>query len=366
MTDTPSSLVIDNGSGSIKCGFSGEEAPKSIFPTCISQETQLVGDESIKDIIYPIRHGIIKDFDSMEKIWEHTFKNELRVPSDDKNILLSDTPIAPKINREKITQLMFEKFNVNGLFMSIQALLSMYSAGKTTGLILDSGYDVTCSVPIIEGYNFPYTITNVNCGGKIITDGIINSINNLYPGKINFNYETRKNINFIKESFTYYSSQGNSQPNNEENNNNNNNNKLNKFMLPDGEEIDIKDILYNCIESVFKPELLGNDIPGIHYQVYNSIMKSESEIRKELYGNIILAGGNTMFIGFPEKLGLEIQKIAPTSLVNKVKIISQNERKYSAWIGGAILAGLTSFQFMWISHNEYQDSGPQVIHRKCL
>jgi actin-related protein len=133
MSDSQSNIVIDNGSSTIKCGFSGEEAPKSIFPNVISKSTEKVGDDTLEDNIYPIKHGIITDFDSIEKIWEHTFTRELKVPQEERNILTSDSPLSPKMNRDKMTQIMFEKFNVQGLFICIRPLLSMYCVGKTSG-----------------------------------------------------------------------------------------------------------------------------------------------------------------------------------------------------------------------------------------
>ena len=129
MSDTQANIVIDNGSGTIKCGFSSEEAPKTIFSNVISKSTGTIGDETKSDLFYPVQNGIIKDFDEMEKIWKYTFSNALKISSEDRNVLISDCPIGPKINREKITQIMFEKFNVQGLFICIQPILSSYCCG---------------------------------------------------------------------------------------------------------------------------------------------------------------------------------------------------------------------------------------------
>lgn len=357
MSDTQANIVIDNGSGCIKCGFSSEEAPKSIFPNVISKDQTIVGDESLPDLIHPVEHGVITKWDEMEKIWQHTFSNELKVNSDERNVLISDPPIAPKINREKITQIMFEKFNVQGLFISVQAMLSMYSVGKTTGLVVDSGDDVTNVVPIIEGYSFPYTITKSNFGGRAVTNYLMELL--AEKGLTFESYENRKSVREIKEKKCCISLDYENKVNDP---------KINetKCKLPDGKEFKVGKELFVCTESIFKPELMRKEVPGIHWQIYNSIMKSEIEIRKDLYSNIILAGGNTLISSYPERLTMEMQKLAPSSLISKIKVIAQSERKYSAWIGGAILAGLGNFQPMWISHAEYQDAGPQIIHRKCL
>ena len=327
MSDSQSNIVIDNGSSSIKCGFSGEEAPKSIFSNIISRSSDKVGDESLDDNISPIEHGIITNFDLMEKIWEHTFSRELKVPQEERNILTSDSPLSPKINREKMTQIMFEKFNVQGLFICIRPILSMYCVGKTSALVLQSGDDVTQIVPINEGYYFPYSITKSNLGGKLVT-------------------------NYLNDKL-------------KENNNEVLFNEI-KYKLPDGKEVNLDKELFTCPELLFKPDLIGMEIPGIHMQMYNSIMKCENELRKDLYSNIILAGGNTLLNDFQERIRQEVECLAPNSLLPKLKVIAQNERKYTAWIGGALIAGLQIFQTNWVNHSEYQDAGPQIIHRKCF
>ena len=198
MSESQSNIVIDNGSSSIKCGFSGEEAPKSIFSNIISRSTDKVGDESLEDNISPIEHGIITNFDLMEKIWEHTFSRELKVPQEERNILTSDSPLSPKINREKMTQIMFEKFNVQGLFICIRPILSMYCVGKTSALVLESGDDVTQIVPINEGYYFPYSITKSNLGGKLVTNFLMDKIKENNKDDMLFN-EIKKNSKIIKE-----------------------------------------------------------------------------------------------------------------------------------------------------------------------
>jgi len=93
-------------------------------------------------------------------------------------------------------------------------------------------------------------------------------------------------------------------------------------------------------------------------------MKCDVDIRKDLYGNIVLSGGTTMFDGVAERMEKEIKALAPQSM--KIKIVAPPERKYSVWIGGSILASLSTFQQMWISKQEYDESGPQIVHRKCF
>jgi len=115
---------------------------------------------------------------------------------------------------------------------------------------------------------------------------------------------------------------------------------------------------------LFKPSLIGLEQEGIDKTTYNSIMKCDVDIRKDLYGNIVLSGGSTMFGGIADRLQKEVTALAPPTM--KIKVVAPPERKYSVWIGGSILSSLSTFQAMWISKQEYDESGPSIVHRKCF
>ena len=136
------------------------------------------------------------------------------------------------------------------------------------------------------------------------------------------------------------------------------------YELPDGQVITIGNERFRCPEALFQPSFLGMEAAGVHETCYNSIMKCDVDIRKDLYGNIVLSGGPSMYPGIAERMQKEMTALAPPTM--KIKIIAPPERKYSVWIGGSILASLSTFQQMWISKEEYDESGPAIVHRKCF
>jgi actin-related protein len=377
MVDSSVHLVVDNGSGLCKAGFSGEEAPRSVFPCIVGRPKVpgiMVGSEK-KDVLvgqeaqekrgililkYPIEHGIINNWDDMEKIWHHTFYNELRVSPEEHNVLLTEAPLNPKNNRERITQIMFEVFNTPGIYIGIQAVLSLYSAGKTTGIVMDAGDGVTHFVPIFEGYAFPHAIMRINLAGRDLTDYLLKILSE--RGLHLTSSAEREIVKDIKEKLTYVSLDFEE----ELKSSTKSANVEAQYEMPDGEVITIGSERFRCPEVLFKPSLIGKEFSGIHQQCYDSISKSDIDIRKDLYSNIVLSGGTTMFPGLPERLTKEVQKLAPSATSSKVKVVAMPERKYSVWIGGSILSSLSNFQVMWITKSEYDESGAQIVHRKCF
>jgi len=377
MVDSQVHVVIDNGSGLVKAGFSGEEAPRSVFPSIVGRPKVpgiMVGTEK-KDVLigqeaqekrgilvmkHPIEQGVITNWDDMEKVWHHTFYNELRISPEEHNVLLTEAPLNPKNNRERITQIMFEVFNTPGMYIAIQAVMSLYSAGKTTGVVLDSGDGVSHFVPIYEGYAFPHAIIRVNLAGRDLTEYLLKILSE--RGLHLTSSAEREIVRDIKEKLCYVSLDYET----EYKESTKSTAIEAQYEMPDGEVITIGNERFRCPEALFKPSLVGKEMLGIHDQAYSAIMKSDLDIRKDLYSNIILSGGSTMFPGLPERLSKEIQKLAPSATSSKVKVIAMPERKYSVWIGGSILSSLSNFQVMWITKSEYDESGPQIVHRKCF
>jgi actin-related protein len=375
MEEEVTAVVIDNGSGMCKAGFAGDDAPRSVFSTIVGrpkmpgimvgldQKEVYVGDEAqlkrgVLKIENPIEHGIVKNWDDMEKVWHHTLYSELRVSPEEHPILMTEAPLNPKQNRERMTQIMFEVFNVPCLYVSVQGVLALYSSGRTSGVVLDSGDGVSHTVPIYEGYAIPHAIQRIHLAGRDLTDYLRTIL-----AQRGYNFTTAAELEIvrdIKEKMCYVVNDYDAAMKEADESHACEKN----YELPDGRKILIGNERFRCAEILFQPQQAGHELEGVHKYCYDSVMKCDVDVRRDLFLNTILSGGSTLFEGMGERMWQEMHQLAPST--NRIKILAPPERKYSVWLGGSILASLSTFQTMWINKQEYDESGPAIIHRKCF
>ena len=259
-----------------------------------------------------------------------------------------------------MTKIMFEKFSISGLYIGNQSVLSLYSIGKVSGIVLYSGDGVTHADPIFEGYSIPNAIHRNDMAGRDITNHLVRLLSD--KGTILKNSAEREIVRELKEKLCFVSL------NYQEDMKNNEAKISEKYQLPDDNFINLDKERFIAPEILFSPELSGYEFLSVDEMVYKSVLKCDIDYRKFMLENIVLSGGNTLFHGFSERLALEMNK--KTGIVNNdnvnVKIKANAERKFSPWIGASILTGFSSFQQMWVTKAEYEDNGPSIVHRKCV
>ena len=368
------SIIIDNGTEYCKSGFCGEKGP-TVIPSCVgyqkngynifnmfgkSEDEYIIGDDIeykkrlLKDsftFIDPIKNGVINDWDNMEKIWRYI----LRTDSVEQNLLLTEPLMNTRENRKITSQIMFETFNIPGLYLANQSELSLYSVGKLTGIVINSGAGVTEISPVFDGYSLPHASISLEINGKIVTDFFIQLLKE--EGKIKDRVTGEEFFKNIKEKISYIALDYDKELISE---------KSFYYELPDGTNLNIDKENFICSEILFKPSEYYKSGIGIDQACNDSIQKCDIDMRKYLYNCIVLSGGNTMFRGIHERLTKEIKARAPQSMKGEVEVIASPERKYAAWIGGSILSSLSFFESMWITKTEYEEYGSTIISRKCF
>lgn len=258
---------------------------------CIGLKDSYVGNEAQKkrtilNLTYPIEHGIITNWDEMEKIWHYIFYNELRVAPDEHAVLLTEAPLNPKAHRERMTEIMFETFNFPIMYVAMQAKLSLYASGRQTGIVLDSGDGVSHIVPIFDGYDLPHAIMRLDLAGRDLTEYLMKILTD--RGYFFTTTSEKEIVRDIKETLCFVATDFDEEMK-----------KValfpESYVLPDGQFITIDKERFRCPEALFQPSLLGIKCSGIHESIFNSIMNCDIDLRKDLLHNILLSGGGSMF-----------------------------------------------------------------------
>ncbi|XP_010881104.3 uncharacterized protein LOC105017854 [Esox lucius] len=375
MTNFKTPIVLDTGSGLMKAGFANQELPNTIFPNIIGlpkyeeimngklERETYIGHEAqhmrgVLTLKYPMQNGIIRNWDEMEKIWHHTFQ-QLHVDPEDHPVLLTEAAMNPHENRQRMVELMFECFHVPLTYVAMQAVLALYAAGRTTGVVFDSGDGVSHSVPVFEGYCLPHAVQRFTLAGHDVTVQLKKLLQEQgvcmrTSAEMEIVREMKEKCCRVSQGYESELACGSSAS------------SETHYTMPDGQVIRLGTEKFRAPEILFKPDLIGRDHYGMHESIFKSILRSDIDLRRSFLGNIVLSGGNTLLAGLPERLQSEIRTMVPTDLAESVRVTSPKDRDFSVWCGGAVLANLTSFESAWISQEEYEEYGPQIVFRKCF
>ena len=340
-------IIIDIGTEEFRAGLGGN----------FDLPTFLVNKNDGLNFDYPIKKSNVSNWEGLKIIWKSMI-DELKVIPEEYNVLVTEPPMNSKQNREKMAQMIFEEFNFSGLYIANKAVLSLVSAGKLTGLVCDSGENTSYIVPVFDVFSLPYSTIKLDIGGDDLTKFLMKEIILDDQYSINERMKIYKNI---KREACYVALDYESE--------------LHKFFpykykLPDGKSIIVKSERIKCPEALFNPSLIGKNGNGIVKECYNSIQRCDIDIRNELYNNIVLSGGNSMFKGFHERFEKDIKDLLSNSIKEEVKIIDDENFRYYAnyctWNGGDILASVCFFESLCITKTEFAENGSSIVHRKCF
>ncbi len=363
----------------VSVGFAGEHAPRSVLRCMIGRVRQhgwlslmldlYIGQEadrlrSVHPPHFPLTKGIVTNWYEMERVWHHAFCHELCVaPEAHHTVLMTETLMNPKANRERMTQMMLESLKVTALYVISQPVLSLYASGRTVGCVLHSGGDTTQIVPIYEGYVIPHAVVRLDIGGRDLTCYLIEMISDSSPHFTDTSESTAQHrlANEIRETVCFVPLDFDEEI------------KTSAetttglealFELGDGGYIKVGNERFRCAEPLFQPHLVGLEMVGIADSTYQAIMKNHVDIHEDLYANIVMSGGTTMFPRLVERMSKEMTAIVPSSM--KVKIVAPLNRKNSVWMGGSLMASSSVVQKSWIRKEEYDRVGPSIIHDRCF
>jgi len=380
-------IVCDNGTGFVKCGYAGTNFPEFIFPSMVGRpmlrSTAKVGDIEIKDLMvgdeasllrsmlevnYPMDNGIVRNWDDMMHVWDYTFgPSKMNIDPKTTKVLLTEPPLNPSKNREKMVEVMFEKYQFEGAFIAIQAVLTLYAQGLLTGVVIDSGDGVTHICPVYEGFALPHLTRRLDIAGRDITKYLIKLL--LLRGYA-FNHTADfETVRQMKEKLCYvgYDIEQEQRLALETTY------LVEQYTLPDGRTVRMSGERFEAPEALFQPHLINIEGVGVAELLFNTIQAADIDTRAEFYKHIVLSGGTTMYPGLPSRLEREIKQLylervlkGDTSKLSKFKIRIEDppRRKHMVFLGGAVLADIMkNKEDFWMSRQEYQECGLGVLRK---
>ncbi|KAL5751358.1 hypothetical protein ACOSP7_025961 [Xanthoceras sorbifolium] len=437
--DEVSAIVLDLGSHTCKAGYAGEDAPKAVFPSVVGAFDQMDVDDSENaernsgsgidatnnvdsnkgkgkrklyvgtqalgfhhdhmEVLSPLKDGVVADWDLVDSIWDHAFRECLLIDPKEHPMLLAEPSSNAQQQRERTAELMFEKYKVPALFLAKNAVLTSFALGRATSLVVDCGGGSTTVAPVHDGYVLQKAVLTSPIGGEFLTNCLMKSLESKgITIKPRYSFKRKEirpgefqtvDLDFpnTTESYKLYSQRVIASdikecvcraPDTPYDESAYSNIPMTPYELPDGQTIEIgadrfkiPDVLFNpsLVQTIPGMENLAEIIPsarGLPQMVLESINKCDVDIRRELFSSILLAGGTASMQQLKERLEKDLLEESPQAA--RVKVVASGnatERRFSVWIGGSILASLGSFQQMWFSKSEYEEHGASYIQRKC-
>ena len=431
--DEIGALVFDLGHYSLRVGYAQEVTPKAEIPTvmgigedgnCNASKVEPMNIDDKKpdnniiqstpkyyidttnlhvprkgmEVVTYMKDGMIEDWDHFEKVLDYTYSKVIQSETEYHPVLFSESPWNIRNKREKLTELMFEKYNVPAYFLVKNAVLAAYANGRATGVIVDSGLTHTSAIPVQDGYVLKQAIVTTPLGGDYISMQCQQFLQendvDLSPAYMIESKEVvkdhdkprwvkKKNLPEVRNSWHNYmvkkliqdfqatTLQVFETPYDEKIVSNI---PASPYEFPTGYRKNFGSERFRIPEALFDPSMVqmrggmvGNTMLGVGHIVTTSVGMCDIDVRPALYGSVIVTGGNSFIHGFPERLNRDLLMRISSSI--KLKLISANEcaeRRFGAWIGGSILASNGTFQKMWISSQDYQESGKSLVEKKCL
>ncbi|KAM3248219.1 actin-related protein 4 [Capsicum chacoense] len=430
--DEVSAIVIDLGSHTCKAGYAGEDAPKAVFPSAVGSVDQMeddnpdnpednsgsaldskskvkrklyVGSQALgfrrdfMEVISPIKDGVVVDWDIVENIWDHAFRECLLINPKEHPMLLAEPCSNTQQQREKAAEMMFEKYQVPALFLAKNAVLTSFASGRATSLVVDSGGGLATVAPVHDGYVLQKAVATSPIGGEILTDCLIKSLEQKgITIKPRYSFKRKEirpgefqtvDVDFpdTTESYKLYCQRAIASdikecvsrvPDTPYDDSSYSNIPTTSYDLPDGQKIEVGADRFKIPDIIFNPSLVQTipgmesfaetaaSLRGLPQMVIETINKCDVDIRRELFSSILLAGGTASMQQLKERLEKDLLEESPQAA--RVKVLASGnatERRFSVWIGGSILASLGSFQQMWFSKSEYEEHGASYVQRKC-